>query len=170
MAKLNVRGNEMMEQLVEGSGFPVSEGSGSLVICLSGEEMPGLQKLYDKGIANGVKGLKILSREEVLEMEPNITDNVYAALYAPTAGIVCPFSLNIALAENACTNGVEFRFNTEVQNIRKTEKGYELVRIREPSDQMCSQCGRRLCGQISQYGKRKEDPYHTQTRGLLSAG
>lgn len=59
-------------------------------------------------------------------MEPNITDNVYAALYAPTAGIVCPFNLNIALAENAYTNGIEFRFNTEVQNIRKIDGGYEL--------------------------------------------
>lgn len=125
MAKLNVRGNEMMEQLSKDLDFPF-QSIGSLVICLSEEEMPGLQKLYDKGIANGVKGLKILNREEVLEMEPNITDNVYAALYAPTAGIVCPFNLNIALAENAYTNGIEFRFNTEVQNIRKIDGGYEL--------------------------------------------
>ena len=125
MAKLNVRGNEMMEQLSKDLDFPFQR-IGSLVICLSEEERPGLQKLYDKGIANGVKGLKILNREEVLEMEPNITDNVYAALYAPTAGIVCPFNLNIALAENAYTNGIEFRFNTEVQNIRKIDGGYEL--------------------------------------------
>lgn len=125
MAKLNVRGDEMMEQLSKDLDFPFQR-IGSLVICLSEEEMPGLQKLYDKGIANGVKGLKILNREEVLEMEPNITDNVYAALYAPTAGIVCPFNLNIALAENAYTNGIEFRFNTEVQNIRKIDGGYEL--------------------------------------------
>lgn len=125
MVKLNVRGNEMMEQLSKDLDFPFQR-IGSLVICLSEEEMPGLQKLYDKGIANGVKGLKILNREEVLEMEPNITDNVYAALYAPTAGIVCPFNLNIALAENAYTNGIEFRFNTEVQNIRKIDGGYEL--------------------------------------------
>lgn len=125
MAKLNVRGNEMMEQLSKDLDFPFQR-IGSLVICLGEEEMPGLQKLYDKGIANGVKGLKILNREEVLEMEPNITDNVYAALYAPTAGIVCPFNLNIALAENAYTNGIEFRFNTEVQNIRKIDGGYEL--------------------------------------------
>lgn len=125
MAKLNVRGNEMMEQLSEELDFPF-ERIGSLVVCLSRDEMPGLQELYDKGIANGVKGLKILNREEVLEIEPNITDNVYAALYAPTAGIVCPFSLNIALAENAYTNGIEFRFNTEVREILKTDGGYEL--------------------------------------------
>ena len=124
-AKLNVRGNEMMEQLSEDLDFPFKK-TGSLVICLSGEEMPGLQELYDKGVANGVKGLKILDREEVLGMEPNITDDVYAALYAPSAGIVCPFGMNIALAENACTNGVEFRFNTEVLDIRKTENGYEI--------------------------------------------
>ena len=124
-AKLNVRGNEMMEQLSEDLDFPFQK-TGSLVICLSGEEMPGLQEIYDKGVANGVKGLKILDREEVLGMEPNITDDVYAALYAPSAGIVCPFGMNIALAENACTNGVEFRFNTEVLDIRKTENGYEI--------------------------------------------
>ena len=65
------------------------------------EDMPNLQALYDRGVANGVKDLKILSKEEVLKLEPNITDEVVAALYAPTAGIVCPFNMNIALAENA---------------------------------------------------------------------
>ena len=125
MAKLNVRGNEMMEQLSKDLDFPFKK-TGSLVICLNEEDMPGLQALYDRGVANGVKDLQILNREQVLEMEPNIVDNVYAALYAPTAGIVCPFNLNIALAENAYENGVDFKFNTEVQNIRKTEEGWAL--------------------------------------------
>ena len=125
MAKLNVRGNEMMEQLSKDLDFPFKR-TGSLVICLNEEDMPGLQALYDRGVANGVKDLQILNREQVLEMEPNIVDNVYAALYAPTAGIVCPFNLNIALAENAYENGVYFKFNTEVQNIRKTEEGWAL--------------------------------------------
>lgn len=125
MAELNVKGNEMMEQLAKDLDFPFQR-TGSLVICLSEDEMSGLKELYDRGKVNGVKGLKILNREEVLAMEPNITDNVYAALYAPTAGIVCPFSLNIALAENAYTNGIEFKFNTEVRDIRKTEEGYEI--------------------------------------------
>ena len=125
MAKLNVRGNEMMEQLSKDLDFPFKR-IGSLVVCLNEEDMPGLQALYDRGVANGVKELQILNREQILEMEPNISDNVYAALYAPTAGIVCPFGLNIAMAENACENGVEFRFNTEVQNIRKIDGGWAL--------------------------------------------
>lgn len=85
MAKLNVRGNAMMEQLSKDLDFPFKR-IGSLVICLREEDMDKLQALYDRGVANGVSGLQILNREEVLEMEPNIADNVYAALYAPTAG------------------------------------------------------------------------------------
>ena len=79
MAKLNVRGNEMMEQLSKDLDFPFKR-IGSLVVCLNEEDMPGLQALYDRGVANGVKELQILNREQILEMEPNISDNVYACL------------------------------------------------------------------------------------------
>ena len=125
MAKLNVRGNEMMEEHSKELDFPFKR-CGSLVICLNESDMPNLQALYERGVANGVKDLRIIGREEVLEMEPNVSDEVVAALYAPTAGIVCPFHMNIAFAENAYANGVEFRFNTEVQEIRKLEEGFEL--------------------------------------------
>lgn len=124
-AKLNVRGNELMGELARDLDFPF-ERRGSLVLCLSEDDMPRLQTLYDRGVANGVKDMRILQREEVLQMEPNVTDSVYAALYAPTAGIVCPFGLNIALAENAYENGVEFKFDTEVTEINKLDEGYEL--------------------------------------------
>lgn len=59
-------------------------------------------------------------------MEPNISDDAYAALYAPTAGIVCPFNLNIAMAENACANGVEFKFDTEVTGLHPIEGGWAI--------------------------------------------
>ena len=99
-AKLNVRGNEMMEQLAQELDFPFKR-NGSLVICLHEEDFPRLKILYERGIKNGVKDLRILDREQVKEMEPNISDQAYAALYAPTAGIVCPFGMNIAFGENA---------------------------------------------------------------------
>ena len=59
-------------------------------------------------------------------MEPNIEDTVVAALNVPSGGIVCPFGLTIALAENACDNGVEFCFLTEVEHIEKTAEGYRI--------------------------------------------
>lgn len=97
--------------------------NGSLVLMFDEEDRPNLQALYDKGVANGVSDLQILSPEEVHAMEPNITGQLAAALYAPTAGIVCPFGLTIALAENAYDNGVRFEFGQEVFKIEKEELG-----------------------------------------------
>ena len=82
MAKLNVEGNEQMEELAKELDFSFRR-NGSLVLCLNEEDMPNLQTLYDKGVKNGVKGLRILNREELKEMEPNVTEDAVAALYAP---------------------------------------------------------------------------------------
>ena len=125
MAKLNVQGNKMMEQLSKDLDFPFKQ-NGSLVVCTDESTRDGLQALLERGIKNGVEGLRIVEREELVEMEPNISDEAVAALYAPTGGIVCPFNLNIALAENAYVNGVEFRFNTEVTDISKEEEGFTI--------------------------------------------
>ena len=122
MAKLNVRGNALMGELAKDLDIPFRR-IGSLVVCLSEEDMPGLQALYDRGQANGVPDLRIIYHDELLQMEPNLSEETYAALYAPTAGIVCPFGLNIALAENAAMNGVEFHFDTEVQSLERRQGG-----------------------------------------------
>ena len=106
-AQLNVRGNEMMEELSKKLDFPFRR-NGSLVLCFEEDAMSGLEELYQRGMENGVKELKLLSPEEVWAMEPAVSRDIVGALYAPTGGIVCPFGLNIALAENAAENGVEF--------------------------------------------------------------
>ena len=126
MAKLNVEGNRMMPQLCKDLDVPF-EQCGSLVVCTEDDDPALLQRLYGQGIANGVEGLEIIDQARVREMEPNIADKVVSALWAPTAGVVCPFTLNYAYAEVAAVNGVEFRFNTEVQDIFRTENGYRLV-------------------------------------------
>ena len=125
-AEFNVKGNEMMGDLAKDLDIPFKR-NGSLVLCFAEEDRDGLQMLYDRGIANGVKDLKILEKNQVLEMEPHVSDQVVAALFAPTGGIVCPFELTIAMAENACENGVEFKRNTGVRSIEKLEGGYRLI-------------------------------------------
>ena len=126
MAKLNVEGNQMMPALSKELDFPFSQ-CGSFVVCRRKEQLPDLEALYHQGVKNGVPGLELITDQaRIRQMEPNITDELAAVLYAPTAGIVCPFNLNIALAENACTNGVEFKFNTEVTALRRTENGWIL--------------------------------------------
>ncbi len=125
MAKMNVRGNAMMEQLAKDLDFSFKR-NGSLVLCFDEKALGKLEHLLEKGKKNGVPGIRIISKEEVKKMEPNITDDIAAALYAPSGGIVCPFGLTIAMAENACENGVAFQFNTEVLNIVPIEGGYKL--------------------------------------------
>lgn len=119
-AKLNIEGNRMMEELAEELDFSFRR-NGALVLCFQEEERSNLENLLENGIRNGVNGLKILEKEELKVMEPNVSEEAVAALYAPDSGIVCPFNLTIALAENAYTNGVEFQFNTEVLNIKKVQ-------------------------------------------------
>lgn len=122
-AKLNVQGSQMMENLSKELDFSFQQ-TGALVVCVREEDKPKLQELYDKGIQNGVKELRILEKEEAHEMEPNLAEQVVAALYAPTSGIVCPFQMTIGFAENAWANGVQFKLNTRVDKIQKTENGY----------------------------------------------
>lgn len=124
--KLNVKGNAMFDELSRELDFPFKR-IGALVLCFDERDIGKLEFLYKQGIENGVPGLKILNKLEVNKMEKNISEKVVAALYAPSSGIVCPYEMAIAFAENANTNGVDFKFDTEVKNIIKTENGFKLI-------------------------------------------
>lgn len=124
-AIMNVKGNAMMDQIAEELDVPFKRNS-SLVVCTKDQDPAGLEELLERGKENGVPGLQILNREELLAKEPNLSDDVVCALYAPTGGIVCPFHMTMGYAENACSNGVEFFLNTKVDTIAKTENGYSL--------------------------------------------
>lgn len=127
-ARMNIRGSQMMEELSKELDFPYRR-NGSIVLGFSRENHEILQDLYDKGIANGVENLQLLSGDEVRRLEPNLSGQVTEALYAPTGGIVDPFLLTIALAENANVNGVEFFFRTQVEGIERTD-GEHFYRIK----------------------------------------
>ena len=122
-AKLNIDGNKMMEALSIELDFSFKR-TGSFVITFEEEGKEKLLELYDRGVVNGVEGMMLLNGDEARTMEPELSEEVKAALYAPTAGIVCPFGMNIAFAENAAVNGVDFYLDTEVTSIEKEENGY----------------------------------------------
>ena len=96
-ARFNVEGNLMMDEFSKELDVPFKR-IGSLTVCTEPDRINDLYALKDRGEKNGVEGLRVLNREEILEMEPNIGDDVAAALWAPTAGIVCPFKLTVAMA------------------------------------------------------------------------
>lgn len=125
-AKLNARGAEMLPQIAADLDIPYKR-NGTMVVCSNPEDLPMLKVLYDRGNTNGVRGLRILSREETFQMEPNLADGVCGALLAPTGGIICPFTLTLAFAEVAAVNGVEFRLGEAVTDIKKSAEGYRLT-------------------------------------------
>lgn len=115
-ARFNVEGNRMMGDVCDELDVPFDR-IGSLTICTDEQNIPDLEALKERGEKNGVEGLRLLDRAELLAMETHIGDEVVAALYAPTAGVICPFKLTTAFAENAAVNGAEFRFDTEVKKL-----------------------------------------------------
>lgn len=125
MSEMNLLGNQLMEPLSRELDFEFKR-NGSLILCFSEENIPKLKALYEQGMKNKVPNLQILDQKQLHNMEPNISEEAIAAIYAPSSGIVCPFGMNIALAENAAENGVEFQFNIEIKNITRTAEGYEL--------------------------------------------
>lgn len=124
--KLNAKSNLMFDKLSEELDFQFKR-NGSLVLCFDKNDIEKLYELKKRGDENGVPNLRVIDGDEVRWMEPNVTDNVVAAIYAPTGGIVCPFTFTIALAEHANINGVEFKFNSKVVNIIKNENYFSLV-------------------------------------------
>lgn len=122
-ARFNVRGCEMMKKITEELSVEY-KNTPSLVVCLSDEDRPALDALYERGIKNGVPNLRIIEKDELRKIEPNITENAVAALFAPSAGIVSPYELCIAAGENAVQNGADYRFGFEVKSITENDGIY----------------------------------------------
>ena len=117
-AKFNVLGHAMMEDYTKELGVKF-ERNGSLVVAFSKEELNALYELKERGKKNGVQKLRILNKEELKEIEPNLSNNAVGALYAPTAGIVCPYKLAIATIGNAMDNGAKLVLDFECESITK---------------------------------------------------
>ena len=124
-AYFNVRGAKMFPKLAKELEFPY-ENNGAFVLSFTEDGLSGLRELLEKADANGVEGVSILTGDEIRKMEPNVSKEVKYGLYAKTSGIVSPYEMCIAMAENAATNGVEFKFNQEVISIKKNIDLFEV--------------------------------------------
>lgn len=124
-AKLNALGNPMFDKVCKELDVSFKR-IGSLVIATDEDEMNRIKELYERGLKNGIPHMQILDGEKVREKEANINESVIGALYSPTAGIICPWELAVALAENAADNGVEIKLESKVTDIEKKENDYHI--------------------------------------------
>ncbi|MDI9520513.1 MAG: NAD(P)/FAD-dependent oxidoreductase [Bacillota bacterium] len=113
-ARLNVKGAGMMKDLCESLGVPYGQ-PGALVLGFHEEDRQTLEALYQSSLINEVPGCRLIDRDEVLRLEPNVNKDVLCALDVPTSGLVSPYELTHALADSAKENGVDFLLNHEVK-------------------------------------------------------
>ena len=125
-ARFNVEGARMYPALCRELHVPY-EQVGALVVAYSDEDIDVLEKLLERGRINGVDGLRIVTQPELSQLEPQLTADAKAALLAPTSGIVCPYGITFALADDAAANGVEFLREHGVEDIRKCGEIYTLA-------------------------------------------
>ena len=112
-AKLNVEGARMYPALCAEVDAPYGQ-PGAMVLAFTEEERANIQTLYEQGVANGVEGLRVIEREEVLSLEPNVNP-----------GVVC---------DHAAVNGVDFLLDTFVESVCPGGAGYLLETTRGPME------------------------------------
>ncbi len=132
-ARLNVRGSVLMPTVTKELGVKY-KNNGSLVIGFNDEDRQTLEDLLVRGNKNGVAGLRIIEREELVKLEPNIGDGVTCALYAPTGAIVCPYELTVAAIGNAMDNGASLKLNFGVDKVEDCGDFYKVYSNGEAID------------------------------------
>ena len=129
-AYYNIWGAALYPELCRKLGVPYRR-NGALVIALSEEDRASVYRLFDRGVKNGVNGLKILEHDEVLSLEPNLNPQVCCALSVPSGAVVSPYELAFAMADDAALNGVSFRFGKHVSAVSLLTDGRFSVRSGE---------------------------------------
>ena len=124
-ARYNVEGARMMPALAEELGFRYVN-NGSMVVAFADSEVDHVRSLVARGAENGVDDVRYVEREELLAMEPNLSPEARGALLCESSGIVDPFGMVVAFAENAVTNGVEFTFRTRVEKVERDGDAWVL--------------------------------------------
>ncbi len=125
-AEMNVKGNAMYSSWAEELDFSFKR-TGSFVAGFCQDDDQYLEMYYERGKANGVPGIEIISAEEGRKIEPSLHHSIMKLLWTPSAGYVEPYEVTQALAENAIDNGVKFMLDTEVLTITTKDSKVENV-------------------------------------------
>ncbi len=123
-AKMCVAGNRILYELCEKYGIG-HRRLGKLIVATSDEETGELQTLLERGQRNGAEGLRILSKREMKELEPNVEG--VAAILSPSTGIIDSYALMKYFIAKAKEGGVQIAYQTKVVGIEKVADGYKVT-------------------------------------------
>lgn len=120
-AECAVEGNQEFSQVAAQLDIPFKR-TGKVVVGFDDHDMQNIMKYKAIGETNGVRGLELIDRERLHELAPEAGGEF--AMFVPDSGILDPMQYTIALAENACMNGVRFHFDRKVTSITREGKIY----------------------------------------------
>lgn len=123
-ARFCLEGNQNMEKLSDELGFRFQR-CGKVLVGNTQEDMENLIRTMKQGEQNGCRGLRIIGEEELHRLVPKV--NGKFAMFSAQSGIVDPFGMTIALAENAADNGVRYFLDHEVKGICRRGQGYKIT-------------------------------------------
>jgi len=161
MARFNVRGNQIYPALCKRLNVDFM-ACGSLTVAPK-EGREKLQMLLERGKKNGVPNLRIVEKAELFAMEPNLADGIEVGLFAPSAGVVSPFNVCIALAEEGVINGGTLLTNFAVDKIEKikSESGESKI---QSEDKKIQSGDNKIQAEINKSGGNKnQDKYIIQS-------
>jgi len=110
-AKFCVEGRASMSSFCEENEIP-TWACGKLIVAISEEDKIRLNDLYERGIANKVKGLRLVDKEEIKEIEPHVNSD--KALYAPNTAIVDYKNVSKVYADKIISKGGEIILDTKL--------------------------------------------------------
>jgi (S)-2-hydroxyglutarate dehydrogenase len=119
-ARLCVAGAREMVEFCSQHGIP-HDVCGKLIVATNAEEAGRLEELLARGVANGLEGLRLLAREAMLEIEPQVGG--VRALHVPSTGITDYAAVTAKYAEIAQKRGTEVRTGAGVVGFRTSDNG-----------------------------------------------
>jgi L-2-hydroxyglutarate oxidase LhgO len=122
-ARLCVAGNRILYELCQRYNIG-HRRLGKLIVAADDEESGELEALLERGMGNGVEGLKLLSRRELKALEPNVAG--VAAILSPSTGIIDSHALMQYFISKAVAGGAQIAYKTRVVGIEKVAGGYEV--------------------------------------------
>ncbi len=134
-ARLCVEGARRLYEYCEAHGI-TAERCGKLVVAATRDELPRLDELERRALANGVPGLRRIGGEEIASIEPHCVG--VAALHSPNTGIVDFGEVARRLAEDVREAGGEIRLGTEVKDVRGAELDLDSGAIRAEQAIFCA--------------------------------
>jgi L-2-hydroxyglutarate oxidase LhgO len=145
-ARLAVQGIRRMVQFCQEHEIP-HEICGKVVVATEQEELPRLRALVERGTANGLRGLRLLSAEEILEFEPHAAG--LAGIRVPEEGIVDYHAVAAALVAEIRGAGGDVRFSSEVIALKQSNRWIISTTNGEHEADFLINCGGLQCDRLS---------------------